>query len=202
MSVFYDPYSPKDVHERNLPHWCQDGRLHFVTFRLADSIPRPRLLELEFERRSWQDSHRGPANDFDRLEYLRLFCDRVEGWLDDNVGACQLARNDCADTVQGSLMHFDGQRYRVDHWVVMPNHVHVLVAPLNDVSLTDILHGWKSFTSRRINSLCDRTGQLWQHESFDHIVRSESQLAKLRNYIISNASAAKGRARLSTARIV
>jgi REP element-mobilizing transposase RayT len=190
MSIFYDPYADTQAYRRNLPHWAQDGKLHFVTFRLADSIPVARIAELEAERSAWKLDHLSMKNAADWIEYYRLFSDRVEGWLDDNVGECLLARPQCAEVIAQSLRHYDRDRYSLDHWVIMPNHVHVLVLKAESHQLEDILHGWKSFSARYINKLSSRTGQLWQHESFDHIVRSQSQLENFRRYIVENASQA------------
>jgi REP element-mobilizing transposase RayT len=198
MSIFYDPYASTDKHRRNLPHWMQEGKMYFVTFRLADSIPAERLKQLETEREAWKLDNLQMTTTTQWVEYYRLFCDRMEGWLDDNIGECQLARDDCASIVAESLGYFDGKQYRLDHWVIMPNHVHVLFMEYQWHTMEEILQRWKSFTARGINKLCKRTGPLWQRESFDHIVRSETQLEKYRNYVIENASKAHGKAVLST----
>jgi REP element-mobilizing transposase RayT len=198
MSIFYDPYAHTEKYHRNLPHWCQEGKMVFVTFRLADSIPADRLRQLQAERDLWKLNHPQMISPNHWLEYYRLFSDRVEGWLDDPVGECQLARPDCAEIMAKAMGHFDGTRYTLDHWVIMPNHVHVLLIVKDQYPMKDILHGWKSFTARPINTLCNRTGRLWQHESFDHLVRNPDQLKKYRAYIIENASKAPGQSRLST----
>jgi REP element-mobilizing transposase RayT len=65
----------------------------------------------------------------------------------------------------------------------MPNHVHVLVAPIGDHLLDAILHSWKSYSAKQINTIFKRTGQVWQHESFDHIVRGPEQLERIERYI-------------------
>ncbi len=68
----------------------------------------------------------------------------------------------------------------------MPNHVHAIVTPLKGNKLSDILSGWKSFSSRNINKLLGRKGQLWLHETYDHIVRNEKQLNAFKKYIRHN----------------
>ncbi|MEI8045329.1 MAG: transposase [Verrucomicrobiota bacterium] len=68
----------------------------------------------------------------------------------------------------------------------MPNHVHVLVKPLNGHRLADITHSWKSFTANQINRRLGKTGQLWQHESYDHIVRHGKAMEEIRRYIRKN----------------
>jgi len=68
----------------------------------------------------------------------------------------------------------------------MSNHVHVLVKPLGNYSITDILHSWKSYTANEINKLLERKGQVWMHESYDHIVRNEKAFEAIRQYIRNN----------------
>ena len=107
-------------------------------------------------------------------------------------GACVLRDPQNADVVRGALRHFDGERYALDEFVVMPNHVHVLVKPLAGNGLADILHSWKSYTANQLNRRLGRTGQLWQHESFDHLVRNEAAMEAIRRYIRENPKVARG----------
>lgn len=82
--------------------------------------------------------------------------------------------------------HFDGTRYHLGHWVIMPNHVHAIITPIGDNSLSEILHSWKSFTSKKINAARGEVGTVWQKESFDHIVRSPETLERIEGYILEN----------------
>ena len=195
--MFYDPDAKKEVYSRNLPHWLQRGRLYFVTFRLADSIPAERLDQFKGEREQWLRLNHQPYTTKQWLEYHRLFSQRIEGWLDDHYGQCLLARPQHRHLVADAIAHFAEKRYRLDHWVIMPNHVHVLLMPLEPYVLADILHSWKSYTAHRMADICDQRGQIWQHESFDHIVRSELQLHKFREYIIENSEKCPQKAILS-----
>src|SRR4029077_7380429 len=77
-------------------------------------------------------------------------------------------------------------RYVLDAFVIMPNHVHVLVQLAKDQVFADVLHSWKSFSAQAINQLLGRTGQLWQEESYDRIVRDWSELVRYRDYIVGN----------------
>lgn len=100
--------------------------------------------------------------------------------------------------VESALLHFNGNRYRLDEFVVAPNHVHVLVSPSGEHSLSGILHSWKSFTaheilkvevaSRELSATDQACGgvqklRVWQKESFDHIVRNPASMEKFRQYI-------------------
>jgi len=189
-TLFYDPNAPKQVYHKHLPHWNQTGRMYFVTFRLADSLPRDKLNMLKQERQVWEKTHQPPYTALQWQEYHKLFSHRIEQWLDNGTGACLLADPRCANIVARALAHFDGERYRLDEWVIMPTHIHVLVTPNQTYELSKILHTWKSFTASAINKLKQQTGRIWQHESFDHIVRSPAQLERLRHYIRDNPTKA------------
>jgi REP element-mobilizing transposase RayT len=84
------------------------------------------------------------------------------------------------------MRYFDGDRYNLDEFVVMPNHAHALVTPLGAHLLSLILRSWKSYTAKKINASLGRSGAFWQKESFDHIVRSAASLEKFRQYIRDN----------------
>ena len=170
----------------NLPHWSQFGKMHFVTFRLADSLPHEKLKQIKNEREQWLARYGQPSTESQWHEYHLLFSDRINQWLDSNHGQCLLARPECSQIVADAMGHFNQKWYRLDYWVVMPNHVHVLLIPFHPNTLKDILHSWKSYTSKEVNKITHRTGQLWQHESFDHIVRNTRQLEKFRAYMIEN----------------
>ena len=119
-------------------------------------------------------------------EYYRLFSERVETLLNAGKGSCVLKDKANAEIVANAMLHFNHQRYELDDWVIMPNHVHVLVKPVGENKLPDILHSWKSFTANKINEKIGTKGQLWMHESYDHIVRNERALVAIRNYIRQN----------------
>src|SRR5436189_1679885 len=188
-----DPQQPFMQKRGHLPHWQQTGATYFVTFRLADSIPADVLAEWKCERAAWLKRHPQPWDWKTAREYMRRFEEEREHWLDQGHGSCLLREPRAAAIVAESLKHFDRQRYLVDGYVVMPNHVHVLFKPLGKNSLADILHSWKSFTAQALNREMNRAGALWMHESFDTIVRDAEHLCACREYIAQNP----GKARLS-----
>jgi type I restriction enzyme R subunit len=93
--------------------------------------------------------------------------------------------------VAQALEHFDCDRYLLLGYVIMPNHVHLLVTPGPTHPLSKILQSWKRFTAREINKARNTSGQVWQRESFDHIVRSVAQLDRFQNYLRENPVNAK-----------
>ncbi len=88
--------------------------------------------------------------------------------------------------VANAIRYFDGERYELLAYVIMDNHVHVLLLPLADYSLKQIVHSWKSFTSNRLRQLRERQAPIWQDEYFDRIVRNEAELIEKAQYILGN----------------
>jgi type I restriction enzyme R subunit len=184
---YFDPAEPFAEVAGNLPHRRQEGVTYFVTFRLADSLPQAKLAQWQREREDWVRSHPEPWDSSSRSAYHRLFTARIEAWFDAGYGACILARPGVRAEIVRALQHFDGQRYWLDSWIVVPNHVHVLVTPSPDDMLSDILHSWKSYSAHALKALSPgRCRRLWQKESFDHIVRSADHLQRFREYIARN----------------
>jgi REP element-mobilizing transposase RayT len=186
----FNPYEEIEATRRRLPHWQQEGTAYFITFRLADSIPQEKLAQWEAERKQWLATHPQPWDETAVAEYSKLFSERRQQWLDNGYGRCLLKLPDVAEIVRSALLHFDGQRYLLDEFVLMPNHVHIIVKLLPDHDLSSVLHSWKSFTAKEINKAIEGTGTIWQDESYDHIVRSDSQLEFYRNYIRENPAKA------------
>ncbi len=171
---------------RDLPHRHQSGTTAFVTFRLSDSLPAARLQTWHREQKEFLTAHPKPWDESTWKTYRRHFPQRLEEWLDEPHGECLLRQPEIAAQIETALRHFDGDRYVLDAFAIMPNHVHVLVKPLPGHDLEGILHSWKSYTAHRINKMLGRTGQFWEHESFDHLLRSAKQLERMRHYIREN----------------
>ena len=186
MGTFFDPEADFQVHRRNLPHRRQAGVIYFVTFHLADSLPRLKRAALQEERKLWLALNQPPHNERQTEEYHRNFSKRIHDWLDAGYGSCALAHPQIFRLIESVLNFFDGQRYALGEYVVMPNHVHALVQPLENHSLDLILHSWKSFSANQINKMSGSRGRVWHPESFDHIVRSAAQLERFEQYIRDN----------------
>ncbi len=196
-----------DIKARNLPHWFQADAAIFVTFRTADSLPVQVRLRLVEELRHWLAGHGLPlqlanavfqskTENFEaifgklELERQREFKKRTSQLLhyalDESHGEC-LLKNPClANIVADAIRKFDGERYDVDSFVIMPNHVHAIVQFRGGYELSVVSQSWMRFTAREINKQLGRTGALWQPECFDHIIRSDNQFQYLRRYIFEN----------------
>lgn len=90
------------------------------------------------------------------------------------------------DLVLSILLDEQDKRYHLWAWVVMDDHVHVVVTLSMGVQLGKVLHTWKSFSAHQLQRRFGRKGQVWQHESYDRIIRNEHELEQNCNYIITN----------------
>ena len=178
--------SPIDKTRRHLPHWEQEGCTYFVTFRLGDSIPASQLVTWREDLETWHQHHPQPWDYKTLEEYELRFREGPEKWMDQGHGECLLERPEVTKLVSDALRHFHEQRYILDSFVVMPNHVHVLLKPLSGHSLSQILHSWKSFTAHAINKSLGRSGTVWMEESYDRITRGWENLVDFRAYISRN----------------
>jgi REP element-mobilizing transposase RayT len=183
---YFDPQEPISDLLGNLPHWRQEAVTYFITFRLADSIPQAKLKLWISEREDWIARHPPPHDAETKADYYRRFIERFQGWLDAGYGACVLAQPNIRKIVDDAIPFFHDARYVVREWVVMPNHVHVVVTPLPGYELSQIVHSWKSYTANAINRELGKTGAVWQKESFDHIARGPEHLERIERYIHAN----------------
>jgi REP element-mobilizing transposase RayT len=122
---------------------------------------------------------------------LGLFNARIDRYLDQGSGACHFRRPEIADVVEGALKHFEGERYEMLAWCVMPNHVHTVFKESGGWPLARILHSWKSYTANEANKILGRTGALWQDEYFDHLVRNAADLDRCVRYVLANPASAR-----------
>lgn len=209
MIQTFDPTQSYSVAWRRLPHWTQAGTACFITWRTADSMPRA-VVERWIAARNEllrhegivveQSSDREAASYGKSLERLQPAVWRKIQWqltelfdshLDACHGACLLRRRELADIVGESLKKFDGERYELTDFVVMPNHVHILAAFPDEDSMLKQCASWKRYMARRINEKTGEQGEFWQEDAFDHLVRSLEQFDHYRRYIANNGPRAK-----------
>ncbi len=156
-----------------IPHFDGGPVPQFVTFRLADSLPQTVLEKLRKE-----------------AENDSTFRKSVEHYLDSGVGQCHLRIPAIAQMVVDALKFHEGVKYDLFSWVIMPNHGHVLLRPLPNVHLGDVLHSIKSFTAQKANEMLGRKGPFWQAESFDRYIRNQDHFISVIRYIENNPVAA------------
>jgi REP element-mobilizing transposase RayT len=173
----------------HLPHWEAATATYFVTFRLADSLPQEALKGILFARKDipLTAAQMGrQISQSERKRLVKLHAHRIEKYLDAGAGACFLRNAAVANVVADSLQQFDGTRYRLFAWCVMPNHVHVVFRMIAGNTLAGILHSWKSYSAKRANQILHRSGELWQREYYDRLVRDVSEFHRAVQYVVDN----------------
>jgi REP element-mobilizing transposase RayT len=173
---------------RNLPHWTSVGGTHFITWRQCDSLPQATLRRLRTETQFATDQAArdlGRAlTDLEMQDIKRSNRIHAEQELDRGLGSCLMKDPRAAEICVEELTR--GGDYRLHGYVVMPNHVHVLVEIHDGLLVENLCYRWKYAMAYRINALVGRRGRLWQSESWDHIVRSEVSYFKFRRYLLEN----------------
>lgn len=203
----FDPKAEVEVTERNLPHWFQPGVAMFVTYRTADSLPREVLDRWQKELEAWlsvrelskelavstvqrqlpnHDELLNQLSSAELREFKRLSDRLFHQSLDECRGACQLRRPELAQIVGDAILFHHETKYDLERFVVMPNHVHVIVQFRAGASLKTISQSWMRYTARKINAAIGGSGSFWQSEPFDHIIRSPKQFEYLQRYIADN----------------
>lgn len=158
-----------------LPHFDRPGLVQAVTFRLVDSLPRDFLEKCDRELVTLRAKDRQAEKE-----------KRIAVMLDRGAGECHLRDPRIAEMVENALLYFDAERYRLLCWCIMPNHVHTMIETLNDHQLEQILHSWKSFTSKQANRILKKTGHFWQREYHDRFIRDDDHYANTFRYIEEN----------------
>lgn len=153
-----------------LPHLNTPGLVQFITFHLADSMPRATLYRLMDE------------TEHDEAERYR----RLERLLDAGHGACWLRRLDIGRLVENALFSGDGTAYRLLSWVVMPNHVHALIETQPSAALASVVKGWKGASARQANQVLKRQGRFWERDYYDRFIRDDEHLSAVLRYIEQN----------------
>jgi putative DNA methylase len=157
------------------PHFDGNALTQHVSFHLFDSLPQSVLNRWREELRT------RPQKEAD-LEWRM----RIQDFLDSGYGSCFLEDHRLAAIVESALLHFDGQRYSLHSWCVMPNHVHTLFTPAPEFKMSSIVHSWKSFSAHECNKRIGRSGRFWAREPYDRYIRSQRHFRNAIVYIEDN----------------
>lgn len=192
----------KSFYQRNLPHYQPPGSTLFVTFRLANSMPKEALLKLQAERERVKVILSRITDPQERVERAyreqRRFFGKWDNVLDSrSTGPIWLQDARIAELMIESMYYRDGQVYDLEAFCVMPNHVHMVFTPLPDTSKTEtdeksyhalpaIMHSLKLYTAGQANKILEREGNFWQHENYDHVVRDEAEWRRIVEYVLNN----------------
>jgi type I restriction enzyme R subunit len=197
--VPFGPDRALRIYRRYLPHWRQDGATYFLTFRLSDSIPAPVIRQWDYEKRQWLSARGvrcGEGDDWkaqldklsvhDQTLFQKHFARLLHVELNKSHGECFLKHAVCIAEIRSQLIALDGSRCHVGDFVIMPNHVHLLLTPAPGETPELLLKSLKGASARRCNRALGRSGPFWQADSYDHIVRDLEELLRYREYIRDN----------------
>ena len=160
-----------------------------MTFRSFDSLPQSVLRSWRFERENIvrvAAKMKRPLSAHEQTRLRELYSEKIETYLDAGYGSCHMRDERIGSMVAKSIQFFDGVRYVLAAWCVMPNHVHAVVKPLLGFDLDAILHSWKAFTAREANKILVRCGAFWQSEGFDHLIRDKQEFEHAIRYVLQN----------------
>lgn len=198
----------KTYHQSRLPHILPIGATFFISYRLADSLPRSIVKKLEKELADEIQVLKKISRedlDVEISKAKKRYFGKFDKQLDiEPFGSCYLQMPEVANLVKDSLFKKDGEWYELLAFCIMPNHVHVLldmsmqhynehngiktVVELEKkyVQLDKIMKQIKGSSARYINMLLNRSGALWQKDSYDRFVRNEKEWINIVNYILEN----------------
>jgi REP element-mobilizing transposase RayT len=146
------------------------GLYQSLTYRLHDSLPQSAFREIHSSVKKGSEHYHST----------------LDAWLDKGIGSCWLRNPEIAWHVEDTFMRFDGERYRLLHWAVMSNHVHVMIAQEPGHSLSQIVRSWKAYTAAMANRILGRKGQFWMPDYFDRMIRDAEHYFYCADYIENN----------------
>lgn len=183
---FFDNRARVDVCRNRLTHWQQGTALQYVSFRLAGTLPLSKLKEVEALKAYYYELFPQPWSGEIRAS-LSLATERtIHDYLDECRLNCLFNDTALRDIVERVLRDGDESRYQLFDYVIMPNHVHLIMSPNDGVKLSDIMRGIKSFSAHLINKYTGRKGSVWQADYFDRAIRNEAQMWYVEDYIRRN----------------
>lgn len=156
-----------------LPHFDNEVLTQFVTFRLSGSLPTSVIRGLQRNLECGRISE---------IEYHQ----EIDKYLDMSEGTSFLRDVRIAAAIEQTLLKFDGHKYDLHSWVIMPNHGHILLSPAPEYSLAAIMHSIKSFTANFANKTLGRNGRFWSPEYFDRFIRDRNHFENTVKYIENN----------------
>lgn len=204
----------KQYYERVLPHIHPPDATFFITFRLANSIPKTVIREYK-AKKEWLDNElkrierRKETTEKQMqslLEFRRQWFKRFEEILDAGKNSpLWLGKSEIRQIVAEKFLEDDNHKYRLDAFCIMPNHVHAVFKPKlsqtnlhedksngrpkfvsNEDTLPKIMQSLKGSTARQANLILQRKGSFWETESYDHYIRNDAEFNRIIKYVLNN----------------
>ncbi|PWE00697.1 transposase [Marinilabilia rubra] len=194
----------KEHYRHRLPHFHSPGQTYFITWCLQSATPRHALGKYTFELESLQKKMELAKKGISHIDKIQLlkeeyrimrkkYMKALHDFLDDDkYPEVDLSKPENSRIISNSLLYWENEKLRNLAILVMPNHVHWVVEAFDKdrfgelVYLQDVLYSIKRFSAARINRQENRSGRLWQKESFDTTIRDEDHLQKSIIYTLNN----------------
>jgi REP element-mobilizing transposase RayT len=184
-----------EVHIRNrgrLPHWAKEEGLYFITFHLADSLPKSVLAKIAERHRilvaaKQTNAHLLPEQKTLLASYSHA---RIEEYFDRGAGACPFLDARIAGAMAAALRFRQGKHYRLLAWCIMPNHVHVVTRLFPGRELAKVVRAWKNFSAKAANHALGRKSRFWRREYYDRLIRNADELTRAIQYVAENPAKA------------
>jgi REP element-mobilizing transposase RayT len=170
-------FSPENKY-RHLPHMDIKDHYQFITFRTQDSV------DSYLRKLAGQNL----PNSKQQLA--------IDKYLDQSQNGAYLT-DDVLLFLSAYLRLKDAVLYELIAFCIMPNHVHLLIRPLD--KLARIMRLLKGGSAKIINEMMRRKGRFWATEYYDKLIKDEKHFAVVHQYIKNNP-AASGEAKASSPR--
>ena len=171
--------SQKHFHRRNLPHLHYNEGIYFITYRLADSLPTEKIIEIT---KTIENDLNNSAEDFERL------LKKYDALLDSGLyGSKHLIDPRVAEICKHTLHFPDGKDYKLICYCIMPNHIHLVFELIEgNRGISKIMQSIKRTSARKSNQVLNRSEKFWQDESYDRLVRDDKELYFIIQYVLMN----------------
>lgn len=174
----------RHFHRRNLPHLYYNDGTYFITYRLFGSMPKGILSELN------KLYNPEVKTDLSKLELLKLenILNKYEELLNTSSYLPKyLSDERIAKICQRTIRYYDENQYKLICYCIMPNHVHLIFKLIpNNKGIAKIMQSIKRTSANESNKVLGREGIFWQGESFDRLIRDDTELYFTINYVIEN----------------
>jgi putative transposase len=184
----------KTHYKRYLPHIIPPDERLFITFRLANSLPKDIILKLMAEKNKADEQIRKTILDETarKLELYKIqkrYFAKFDTYLHQCLNNVQWLGVEAVAEVLAEALHYrDVKYYQLHAFCIMPNHVHILLTSIiHQEGFFRVLQSLKRHTARKSNELLDMTGNaFWGEESYDHVVRDDEEFVRIIDYIVQN----------------
>jgi REP element-mobilizing transposase RayT len=169
----------KHFHRRNLPHLYFNEGTYFITYRLADSLPNEKIIEIT---KAIESDLNNSAEDFERL--LKKYDDLLDSGL---YGSKHLLDPRVAEICKYTLQFPDQKDYKLICYCIMHNHIHLVFELIEgNRGISKIMQSIKRTSARKCNLVLNQTGKFWQDENYDRFVRDDKELYFIIQYVLMN----------------